>query len=180
MSKKIINHLVNFIRIVYELFRFSIILIALTLIILYICGIRPYIVKSGSMEPTIMTGSVCFVNHNSRYESVKSGDIITFKLSDDSVVTHRATSTGADGIRTKGDANELEDALPVTEDTFVGKTIFHISKVGYLVARLRTRMGIIMTISIMIFLLLLGKLLEKPKDEQPKDEQPQNEPPKET
>ena len=31
-------------------------------LILYAFGIVPYVVLSGSMEPTIETGSVCFIN----------------------------------------------------------------------------------------------------------------------
>ena len=39
-----------------------VILLAALLVGLYIFKIRPYIVKTGSMEPAIHTGSVVFVN----------------------------------------------------------------------------------------------------------------------
>lgn len=164
-QKTIAQYLISFIRLLYELIRWLIILAALLLIILYICGIRPYIVKSGSMEPTIMTGSICFVNHHAKFSDTKSGDIITFKFGENDMATHRAVAIENDGIRTKGDANETEDASLVTEAIFVGKTIFHIPKVGYLVMKLRSRNGIVMLIAFMILLVLIGRLLEPPKQE---------------
>ncbi len=45
-------------------------------LILYFCGIVPYVVLSGSMEPTIETGSVCFINKNTKISSIKEKDII--------------------------------------------------------------------------------------------------------
>jgi len=148
----------------YELVRWLIILSALLLIILYLCGIRPYIVQSGSMEPAITTGSVCFVNHHAKYENVKKGDIITFQFGTDSVATHRAVAVEKDGIRTKGDANETEDSALVTEDVFIGETIGSIPELGYFITALQTRNGIITTAAFMLFLILLGKLLEPSKE----------------
>lgn len=112
------------------------------------------------MEPAITTGSICFVNHNAEYADVKNGDIITFKLGTEGVATHRAVSVGNDGIHTKGDANENEDAALVTEETFVGKTIWYIPKVGYFITKLRSRNGLIMTVAVIVLVLLVGKLLE--------------------
>ena len=40
-------------------------------LILYVCGIVPYVVLSGSMEPTIETGSVCFINKHTSFDSIK-------------------------------------------------------------------------------------------------------------
>ena len=154
------KYLISIIHFIYELVRWTIILVALALIILYLCGIRPYIVKSGSMEPAVMTGSICFVNNHAKYADVKTGDIITFRIGTDSMATHRAIAVLPNGIKTKGDNNETEDAALVTEDIFVGKTIFFIPKIGYIITKLRTRNGIIMIVVFILFLILLGKLLE--------------------
>ena len=51
-------------------------------LILYAFGIIPYVVLSGSMEPTIKTGSLCFVNKHTDIENIKEKDIIAFKLKD--------------------------------------------------------------------------------------------------
>ena len=161
-SKK--KHIIKAIWRVYDTIRWLIIIAALLIIILFLLGIRPYIVRSGSMEPAITTGSICFVNHNADYAEVSEGDIITFKLGTDDVATHRAVAVEDDGIRTKGDANENEDAALVTAETFVGKTIWHIPKVGYLITKLRSRNGLIMTVAVIVLILIVGRLLESLKD----------------
>ena len=46
------------------------------ILVLYLFGIVPYVVLSGSMEPTIDTGSLCFINKNAKYEDVKEKDNI--------------------------------------------------------------------------------------------------------
>lgn len=43
----------------------------LGLLVIQMFGIKPYIVMSGSMEPTIHTGSVCFVNTIADYSDIK-------------------------------------------------------------------------------------------------------------
>ena len=68
------------------------------ILVLYLFGIVPYVVLSGSMEPTIDTGSLFFINKNSKYEDVKEKDIIAFKLSDGTLVTHRAIEITETGI----------------------------------------------------------------------------------
>ena len=50
-------------------------------------GYKPFIVLSGSMEPTIMTGDLAIIK-NENVDNLKVGDIIAFK-NDTSVITHR-------------------------------------------------------------------------------------------
>ncbi len=95
---------------------------------LYIIGITPYVVLSGSMEPTIKTGSVCFINKHVKYENIKEKDIIAFKMSDGTLVTHRVASINSESFVTKGDANDIKDGES-TKDKYVGKNIFWIPKV---------------------------------------------------
>ena len=164
------SYLLGFARCIYGVIRWGIILIAVVILILYVMGIHPYVVRSGSMEPTITTGSICFVNHHAKYSEIQAGDIITFKFNETDMATHRAIAIEADGIRTKGDANEIEDAGLITEDIFVGKTIFHIPELGYLVMKLRSVSGMMMLGALMLLLILIGRLLEPPK----KEENPKN------
>ena len=112
-----------------------------------------------------INGTIC----NATQANVKNGDIITFKLGADDVATHRAVSVGNEGIHTKGDANENEDAVIVTEELFVGKTIWHIPEVGYLITVLRSRNGLIMTAAFIVFFLLVGRLLESLRDNAEKE-----------
>ena len=132
-------------------------------LILYFCGIVPYVVLSGSMEPTIETGSVCFINKNTKIGSIKEKDIIAFKFKDGSLVTHRAIEVTKSGIRTKGDNNDDIDGNKVTEENFVGKNIFWIPKVGYAVKAFQSTKGKIIIFTIIILLFVSGFLFGKVK-----------------
>ncbi len=130
------------------------------LIFLYICQVRPYVVQTGSMTPTIPVGSVCFVNQHISYWNIHEGDIIAFQMGESAMVTHRAVRIEESGITTKGDANRIEDAALVTEKNYVGKTIFWIPEAGNFVRYLRTKQGIIFLLSGAVVLILTGFLLD--------------------
>ena len=66
-----------------------IVVITVLLLILLFIGIEPFVVLSGSMEPKIETGSLCFINKKVKYEDIEENDIIAFKMSDKTLVTHR-------------------------------------------------------------------------------------------
>jgi len=143
---------------IYRIFATGIITVGISLLILYCIGIRPYAVRSGSMEPEIEIGSICFVNHNISYSDIEIGDIIAFKLSNHTMVTHRVTDKTEDGFITKGDNNNVEDAAMITENEYVGKTIYWIPKAGYAVMFLHTRRGLIVCSCIFLMFFLTGFL----------------------
>ncbi len=84
-------------------------------------------VSSGSMEPTLKTGSVIVVKSTDADE-VKAGDIICFYSRDPKISgipnTHRVNDISVkDGERvfiTKGDANPVVDDYPVYDEDIVG------------------------------------------------------------
>lgn len=127
-------------------------------LVLYAFGVVPYVVLSGSMEPTIDTGSLCFINKHTDYESIKENDIIAFKMKDGTLVTHRAVEITENGIVTKGDNNNDIDSSKVTKQNFVGKDLFWIPKVGYLVKAFQTTKGKIIIISVIVLLFVSGFL----------------------
>ncbi len=135
-------------------------------IILYIFGIVPYVVLSGSMEPTIGTGSVCFINKNANIENIKEKDIIAFKLRDGTLVTHRAIKVDNSGIITKGDNNKDADSNVVNKEKFVGKDLFWIPKVGYVVKVFQTTKGKIIAVAIIVLLLVSGFLFGEDKNKE--------------
>ena len=146
-------------KFVYDVLQGALILTAAVIVVLCLIGIRPYAVQTGSMEPEIPTGSICFVNHNTKYGSIAEGDIIAFKAGE-MMVTHRAVRIEREGIVTKGDANNIEDAGLVTEENFVGETIFHIPMVGYLMMWLKTTFGLIALVSAAVLFTLIGMLIK--------------------
>ena len=139
---------------------FILIGLGIVILVLFVAGIRPYVVLSGSMEPAVHTGSLVFVNHNASFADVKKDDIITFK-SGDATVTHRVYEVKDGRVVTKGDANDEPDNKAVTADTFVGKDVYIVSKLGYLVQFLQSALGIVISGAIVVALVIGSLLTDK-------------------
>jgi signal peptidase len=79
-------------RTVYKIFTNAILVLLIVLAALLIVprflGITPMAVLSGSMEPTYHVGSMLYVKSETP-ENIKQGDPITFKINDNTMVTHR-------------------------------------------------------------------------------------------
>jgi signal peptidase len=117
---------------------------------LNVFGFQAFIVKSGSMEPDIHTGSVV-VDHISTDYKLK--DVITFKISGSKdTVTHRIVKinqkTGVTSYQVKGDANQTSDPDPVLKTNVVGSVLFSIPLLGFLIAFIRSVPGLIIFIAI--------------------------------
>lgn len=148
----------------------AVIVVGIAFVVAYFCGIEPFVIESGSMEPTLKTGSVCFVNKKAQYEAVKVGDVIAFDIGSGTRATHRAVSITDEGIKTKGDNNQLEDENIVTKDKFYGKTLFSIPKIGYIVKVVQTTKGKIIFATFIIVLFLAGIFLGEPSKKNNKKE----------
>lgn len=119
-------------RIVSSILVAVVVAFAAVLLLASVFGFKEYIVLSGSMEPRIHTGSICFVNTHSDYDDVNVGDIIAFKTGKGLMVTHRAIAVTEEGIETKGDANDISDGITTTRENFVGLNALSIPYLGYL------------------------------------------------
>lgn len=175
--------------IIIDIILWVIIGLAAVFLIAWGLGYEPRIVMSGSMEPTIKTGSICWINKNAAYEDIKEGDIIAFGIESDGetvLVTHRAINITEEGIETKGDNNDDSDGVTTTKDNFVGQNILAIPYIGYvavafgnlirfLTGSSRGHIFLIMIIAAIIFLIFLGHTLssddstKKKKEEDKKD-----------
>ena len=114
-----------------------VIIIGLIFVFLYAIKIEPYVVLSGSMEPTLQVGSLSFINKNIKYEDVKEGDIVAYR-SEKILIEHRVKSIDTNGFVTKGDANEEDDGLSVNKMNYIGVNAFNIPYVGYAVRWIQT------------------------------------------
>ena len=122
-------------------------------------GIRPLTVMSGSMEPSIKTGSVALIETNlTDFNEIEKGDIITFDIGG-SLVTHRAVDITEGGIVTKGDANNAKDPWTVTDANYYGKELFSVPYIGYLIVFIRQH--IIVTVLVIATVLLTAKILKE-------------------
>jgi signal peptidase len=156
-----------------------IIVVAGGIFALQLLGHKPMAILSGSMEPRFNVGGVVFINTKAKPEDVILGDVITFSIGEDTLVTHRVTQVGDNEFRTKGDANNAEDLAPVPFDAMIGSAWLHIPKLGYALMALGTRQGFAaaaIIAAIVIALFTVSALLAPPKKKD--DEQaPQQKPP---
>lgn len=102
-------------------------------------AIDSFIVRSGSMEPAIETGSITFTKPKNP-DTIEEGDIITFRKDKNTqrFTTHRVidiqqSDSGDLSFKTKGDNNESPDAGRVEEDDIVGENILSVPFIGYLI-----------------------------------------------
>lgn len=117
-------------------------------------GYQMYMVMSGSMSPAVNTGSLVVVKPVD-LEEIKPQDIITFRgeIERENITTHRVVEIHKEDklfFRTRGDANEVEDPMPVSANQIIGKVILSIPYGGYVFHFARSQTGIIT-----IFLLLI-------------------------
>lgn len=122
-----------------------------------ISGYQMYIVMSGSMNPTIKTGSLVIVKPAGPKE-IRAQDIITFRgeQDDENTTTHRVIDIyEKDGLffKTKGDANEVEDPMPVSANYLIGKVIFTMPYIGYVFYFARSRSGVLILLAAWILFL---------------------------
>lgn len=133
-------------------------------------GITPMVVLSGSMSGTaedhIEAGDLVFVG-KADADKLVVGDIIAFMEEGSTVVvTHRIIDIQQDdnGGRlfiTKGDANNTEDELPVTEDNLVGIFKLRIAKVGDFALFLQTPLGMILFIGVPLLAFIIYDIIRR-------------------
>lgn len=126
-------------------------------------GHKPLIVLSGSMEPAIYPGDIVVVREVSA-DSLNIGDVIAYR-SGTSVITHRISSiSSADGslqFTTKGDNNNIEDAIAVTGNMLEGKYLFRIAGIGHAAMFMQTPVGMIIFIAIPLILFIIYDLFRR-------------------
>jgi len=107
------------------------------------------VVLSGSMEPAIKMGSIVVIKPKDNY---KVADIITFgkDTKTDIPTTHRIVNvralSGEMVYTTKGDANENSDVQEVKDKAVIGKVLFSVPYVGFLIDFAKKPVGFILLI----------------------------------
>lgn len=147
-------------------------------------GIHMYTVLSGSMEPEYPVGSLLYVKEVDA-DSLEEGDVITFRLTESTIATHRIVEIvpdedGSGGIsfRTKGDANETVDAALVKDESVIGTPIVTLPEMGYFASYIQNPPGRYFAVGVGVFLILfvfvsdsvLDEKDDKKKDEKGSDE----------
>ena len=115
-------------------------------------GFSDSVVLTGSMSGAIEPNDVIITRAQKAYHV---GDIITFRTGSSSV-THRIIAIDEEGYRTKGDANNTADELPVGHGAVVGKVILVIPGLGAVFRFVKTPIGML------AFFVLAAVIIELP------------------
>lgn len=135
-------------------------------------GIKIFSVKSGSMSPAVPLGSIVVIKPQDQY---KVSDIITYKSENERNIenpklstTHRIVEVqdkeGKLFYLTKGDANEAPDGLPVDSKLVLGKVLFYIPVIGYLISITKTVTGLIILIVIPATIIVYSEIITIKKE----------------
>jgi signal peptidase len=113
-------------------------------------------VLSGSMEPDIKIGSLVIVKPALDY---KIGEVITFKKKTDlDPTTHRIEEIRVAGgemlYTTKGDANNASDRSEASKSDIIGKVLFDIPYLGYVINFIQKPFGFLLMIIIPAFIII--------------------------
>jgi signal peptidase I len=121
-------------------------------------GRQVYVVRGASMQPAIPLGSMVVV-HAVDPTTVVVGEVVTFRLPQGTVVTHRVTAITQSpelSFQTKGDANPTGDPVPLPASELVGSVEYALPGVGFLMYVLGSVPGALLAVSILGALLLMA------------------------
>ena len=155
-----------------------VVLLALAVLLVgpVLLGYTELAVLTGSMQPTLPVGSLIYIKEADPAQ-LQVGDVITYQLEGDTMVTHRVVEIDPDAqtLTTQGDANSDPDGA-ITFDRLVGKMDFYIPYLGYISLNIRTPIGIMSICGALIFIILLAFIPEIfSKDEEESEDKPAKE-----
>lgn len=111
-------------------------------------------IASGSMGKGLSKGSLALIKPQKSYQL---NDVITFQVAARGRVTHRLVQIEKIGNRqfftTKGDANADDDIEKIADSQIIGRVLFSMPLLGYVIGSTRTIPGLI------IFIIIPGTLI---------------------
>ena len=112
-------------------------------LILILAGFRPFILKTASMEPVYRKGSLCWIDTNTRLDSVSVGDTLVYRAPSNTIVLHRLVAVQSvenDNsliiAELQGDANSRSQQVILSKTNFIGREAFTIPKLGSVVEQI--------------------------------------------
>ncbi len=135
---------------------------ALVLVLFKLLGFEIFTVMSGSMEPNYHVGSLIYVEKVNTDE-LQKGDVITFMMDEDTVVTHRideiineedSSGVSVRKFRTKGDANDSVDGKLTDYRNVLGSPVLSIPLLGYIAFYIQRPPGLYIAIVVCTLLIV--------------------------
>lgn len=128
-------------------------------------GLKPGVVKTGSMEPNYPPGSLILVKPTPA-DQLKLGEVITFTDPEEprrGFVTHRIVKIerekGVPIFTTQGDANPVPDTWRLKLQSDAGLMTYSVPYAGRLSFLVRTKQGYLLLLGIPVLLLSLMALM---------------------
>ncbi len=126
-------------------------------------------VMSGSMSGEFETGDTILIKKISNESNLKIGDVVTYKIKKNTLVTHRIvniTKTGESlNYTMKGDANNAEDEKKITFSAIEGIYVRKLVLTGKLINFMQRPYGMVVIFTIPIVMLICVIYSEKVKAE---------------
>lgn len=117
-------------------------------------------VLTDSMNPALEPGDM-IITKEITPEKVKVGDIITYKVNKNILITHRVVKIVQQDrqtlFQTKGDANNEEDARLVSKKQFIGTFSYRIPYGGYVFKFAQSTIGFIILIVLPIGFIMISE-----------------------
>lgn len=117
----------------------------------FLFGYRPILVLTGSMEPYMMTNSICITEQVESIDEIEPGDVVTFHIYNEAGkkmnITHRIVSIENGIINTKGDNNGVSDDLMLTMENIDAKVVCVFNQTAWIANQWKTTSGKIFLIS---------------------------------
>jgi len=158
---KILHLILNFLSYIFFFFALFAIVVTLGSNTQLLGQYQSFLIRSGSMEPTIMTGDVIIIK---RFGEYFKNDVITYKEGGERIVTHRileeTTENGKKAFITKGDANRSIDNATVAPENILGKVMLMIPKMGFIISFSQTIWGLATLIIIPTILLIIDQIVK--------------------
>ena len=134
----------------------------------YVLGIKPIYIKTGSMEPALLTDSIAIVK-KCDISDVQKDDIIGFRK-EDKLIVHRVMDKEDGYVKTKGDNNKIYDNFSVYPEEIQAKVIFSMNWIANFKHEIKTISGVIKWIVfpivsigvIILTIVIIKKILSMP------------------
>lgn len=123
----------------------------------FLLGYKPVYVMTGSMEPTLKVNGIVIIKE-AEYDEINIDDIIMYEI-DDKMITHRVVDISDEGIRTKGDNNNVQDAYLLQPENIRGKAVAIWNWTATIVNKWKTPQGKTQIIMIAVFVVCVILLL---------------------
>jgi signal peptidase I len=125
------------------------------------------LIRSGSMTPTIPVGAAVVLD-SVRSGEVHVGDVVTMRLANGAIFTHRVTRLASVGgvpyIETRGDANPMVDPALTPVSSVIGRVTLTLPLAGFLMAGLAMPVGLATVLLAALTLCLALWLLDEDED----------------